>query len=130
MTYNAAYVPIGDRLLTYLITNEDHPTADCGGLVVVSQVEGQNLFELNLPEGSPVLGCNVVDPNAPLPDNQWVQDGVTYNAFDVNLPYFGLGALVDTDDDGNLEFIHMMGSKESGAGSTAQVIHNRFIVQE
>jgi hypothetical protein len=130
MTYNAAYIPVGDRLLTYLITKEDHPTADCGGLIVVSKVEGQNLFELRLPDGSPVLGCNIVDPNASIPDNQWEQDGKTYTAYDVNLPYFGLGALFDLDGDGNLEFVHMMGSKESGTGSTTQILYNHFVVQQ
>ena len=64
----------------------------------------------------------------PVPGGTWDQDGKTYTAYDVDLPYYGLGALFDLDGDGTLEFIHLMASKESGAGSTAQVLYNRFIV--
>jgi hypothetical protein len=128
MNYNATYISVGDISLTYLGLSEDHPTADCGGLIVVSRIEGQNLFALRLPEESPVNGCNVVDPNADPPE-KWEQDGRFYTTDDVDLPYYGLGARFDTDGDGNLEFIHMMASKQSGAGSTSQVLHNRFLVQ-
>jgi hypothetical protein len=128
MTYNATYIAVGDISLTYLVVSEDHsdPVVDCGGLIVVSKIEGQNLFALRLPEESPVNGCTLVEA---LPGNTWDQDGKTYTAYDVDLPFYGLGALTDTDGDGNLEFIHMMGSKQSGAGSTSQVLYNRFIVQ-
>jgi hypothetical protein len=124
MNYNATYIDVGDISLTYLVVSEDHPTADCGGLIVVSRIEGQNLFALRLPEDSPVNGCNVTD----VPGN-WTQDGSDYITNNVNLPFYGLGALFDTDGDGNLEFVHMMASKQSGAGSTSQVLHNRFLVQ-
>jgi hypothetical protein len=77
-----------------------------------------------LPEDSPVNGCNVTAV-----PGSWTQDGSTYITNNVNLPFYGLGALFDTDGDGNLEFIHMMASKQSGAGSTSQVLHNRFVVQ-
>lgn len=126
MNYDATYVSIGDFLLTYLYVSEA-PVDSCKGQIVVSKVEGQNLFALRLPDDAPVEGCNVVDVAAPLPT--WTQDGKTYTAYDVNLPYYGLGALFDLDGDGTLEFIHMMASKQSGAGSTTQVLYNRFIVQ-
>ena len=128
MNYNATYISVGDISLTYLVVSEDHPAANCGGLIVVSRIEGQNLFALRLPEDSPVNGCNVVDPNA-VPPEKWEQDSRFYTTDDVNLPFYGLGALFDTDGDGNLEFIHMMASKQSGAGSTSQVLHNKFVVQ-
>ena len=126
MNYNASYISVGDISLTYLVVSEDHSdlAVNCGGLIVVSKIEGLNLFALRLPEDSPVNGCNVTTVS-----EQWPQDGKFYLANDVNLPFYGLGALFDTDGDGNLEFIHMMASKQSGAGSTSQVLHNRFVVQ-
>ena len=127
MNYNATYISVGDFSLTYLLVSENHPdpAVDCRGQIVVSKIAGQNLFALRLPEGSPVNGCNV----APGPGT-WVQDSKTYTAYTVELPYYGLGALFDLDGDGTLEFIHVMASKESGAGSTAQVLYNQFKVQQ
>lgn len=126
MNYAATYISVGDYSLTYLDVQEDHPVVNCGGQIVVSKIEGQNLFALRLPDGSPVIGCNVV---LPVVGATWDQDGKTYTAYTVDLPYYGLGALFDLDGDGTLEFVHMMASKESGAGSTAQILHNRFIIQ-
>jgi len=125
MNYAATYISVGDYSLTYLSVQEDHPVVNCGGQIVVSKIEGQNLFALRLPDGSPVSGCNVVDP---VIGAKWTQDGIEYTAYTVDLPYYGLGALFDLDGDGTLEFVHMMASKESGAGSTAQVLFNKFIV--
>jgi len=126
MNYAATYISVGDYSLTYLDVSENHPEmfVDCGGQIVVSKIEGQNLFALRLPDGSPVSGCNVTTPT-----ETWEQDGKTYLAYTVDLPYYGLGALFDLDGDGTLEFINFMASKESGAGSTAQVLYNQFTVQ-
>jgi hypothetical protein len=131
MNYVATYISVGDYSLTYLTVSENHsdPLVNCGGQIVVTKIPDQNLFALRLPEGSPVSGCSLVDPEASPPANSWTQDGKTYIAYDVALPYYGLGALLDVDDDGILEFVHMMASKQSGAGSTSQVLHNKFLVQ-
>jgi len=127
MSYLADYTLVGDTLLTLIFVREE-PVGTCGGEVVATKIEGQNLFAVSLLENSPVEGCNVVDPNA-VPPEKWEQDGRFYTTDNVDLPYYGLGALFDTDGDGNLEFVHMMASKQSGAGSTSQVLHNRFLVQ-
>jgi hypothetical protein len=127
MNYDATYISIGDFSLTYLSALENHPdpTVNCYGQIVVSKIAGQNLFALRLPDETPVNGCNIATPS-----EQWEQDDKFYTAYDVNLPFYGLGALFDLDGDGTLEFIHVMASKESGAGSTAQVLYNQFNVQQ
>ena len=125
MSYIATYINVGDYSLTYLFVQEDHPVVNCGGQIVASKIEGQNLFALRLPDDAPVVGCTVVAAGI---GETWTQDGKTHTAYDVDLPYYGLGALFDLDGDGNLEFVHMMGSRGSGAGSTSQVLYNQFIV--
>ena len=61
MNYTATYISVGDYSLTYLTVTENHrPLVNCGGQIVVSKIEGQNLFALRLPEGSPVSGCTLV----------------------------------------------------------------------
>ena len=77
-----------------------------------------------MPENDKVNGCNITTVG-----DFWLQDGSNYLAHDVDLPYYGLGAFVDLDDDGTLEFVHMMASKQSGEGSTSQVLYNQFVKQ-
>ena len=121
MTYNATYIPqVG---LNYLEVQENrNDTIDCGGLIVVEKVASQNLFTLEPVSGDPISGCNLAVPNFDiLPDGS--------PAKDVNLSYFGLGALFDLDADGTLEFVHLMASKEV-EGVTSQAQYNQFIVTQ
>jgi hypothetical protein len=47
----------------------------------------------------------------------------------VDLPYSGLGAFFDLDNDEQLEFMHLLVSKGAGEGSTAQILSNQFAPQ-
>jgi len=82
----------------------------CGADVTVTKVANHNLFTLETM--APVAGCDNPDLT-----------------FTVNLDYTGLGALSDIDDDGNLEFVHLMGSSGGGSGATAQALYNEFTIQ-
>ena len=123
MTYNATYIETAGVSLNYLLVNEIHPDplVNCGGLIVVNKVEGLNLFTLRTADETPVSGCTLTPLNTILPDGS--------PAKDVDLPYFGLGALFDLDGDNTLEFIHLIASKEV-EGSTSQAQHNQFTVQQ
>ena len=96
---------------------ESHLTATCGGDVKVTKVADHNLFALATI--TDVAGCTVLLPGTPLPTGGSAQD--------VDLPYFGLGALFDLDGDGKLEFIHLMASQ--GGATTAQALYNEFDIQ-
>jgi hypothetical protein len=123
MTYNATYIETGGISLNYLLVNEIHPDplVNCGGLIVVDKVVGLNLFTLRTADETPVSGCTLLPLNTILPDGS--------PAKDVDLPYFGLGALFDLDGDNTLEFVHLMASKEV-QGSTSQAQYNQFIVTQ
>jgi len=102
------------------VVEDRNDAINCGGNVRATKVAGQNLF--TLATITDVAGCTVLQVGETLPDNS--------SAKDVDLQYFGLGALYDLDADGKLEFIHLMASKSGGAGTTAQALYNRFIVQQ
>jgi len=119
MRYTSVGLPDGS---VYLAVVEDNaPDLNvCGGFIVAKQVAEQNLFTLQTANDLPISGCNVVDPNTPLPGGIGI-------AKDVDLPYYGLGAMFDLDEDGSLEFIHLMASK-GVIGVTSQALNNQFIV--
>ena len=123
MTYTATYISQLGYTLNYLTVKENrNDTIDCGGLIAVTQVADLNLFTLEAVNDAPISGCNLAEPNVYiLPDGS--------PAKDVNLPYFGLGALYDLDGDGTLEFIHLVASKEV-QGVTSQAQYNQFIVTQ
>ena len=124
MNYTAISEPIGNFFFVQVAENHSDPSVDCTGNLSISKVADQNLFTLRTPEDDDVSSeCNVTTPGEKWPDD------ITLTAYDVDLPYSGLGALRDLDDDGNLEFIHLMASQGSGAGFTSQVLYNQFIVQ-
>jgi hypothetical protein len=123
MTYSATSLPNVGLTYLYVVENRNDTFA-CNGLIVVTKVAGQNLFTLTTPDNDPVSDCSVTLPGAPLPDDD------TRIAYEVDLPYSGLGAFFDLDADGKLEFIHLMASQGSGSGSTSQALYNRFIVQQ
>jgi hypothetical protein len=89
---------------------EESATADCNGTIKATEVANHNLFTLET-IGTLSDGCNVL-----------------LNPV-VNLDYDGLGAIVDFDGDGTLEFVHLMRSTSGGAGFTAQALYNQFILQ-
>lgn len=120
MRYTSVDLPDGS---VYLAVVEDDDPIVCGGFIVAKQVAEQNLFTLQTANDIPIsVGCNVVPPNTPLPGNIGI-------AKDVALPYYGLGAMFDLDEDGNLEFIHLMASK-GVEGVTSQAQYNQFIVTQ
>jgi hypothetical protein len=86
------------------------PTVSCFGHVRIEEVPDLNLFTLNTPENTPVSGCTLNDD---------------LGFYPVDLEYAGLGTLVD-DGEGNLVFVHLMGSSGGGEGFTAQALYNQF----
>lgn len=123
MKYTSSTVATDAANLAVVETRSTNDGVNCGTNVDVTQVPGHNLFIL---ETNPdVSGCTVTQVGVQMPElsNKPAQD--------VNFTYLGLGALFDTDDDGNLEFIHLMASKGSGQASdpaTTQALYNRFAI--
>jgi hypothetical protein len=106
-TLDAAAVGLGTLDVT---VTEEHPTASCVGNVRIKEVPDLNFFTLETL--APLSGCTVVP-----------EGGGFYN---VDLDYTGLGTLVDLNGDGNLVFVHLMGSSGSSVGDTAQALYNQF----
>jgi hypothetical protein len=83
----------------------------CGAQLNALQVETLNLFTVNTVDPH-VTGCNVdLD-----------------SIIDANLPFVGLGALVDTNRDGVPEYFQVMRSTGTGEGITAHALFNVFTI--
>jgi len=117
MSMVAQNIVVVSELLEVKITEDRNDAAMCEGYISINKVANHNLYTLASMEhvSGGVSGCNI---------------STEIGALNIDdLSFNGLGALVDSDDDGTLEFVQLMaGSGSSGGGVTSVALYNQFIM--